>query len=206
MVQRFTLPHVPVPIYISFYTSVTNTPFLRSQLLAGNKSFEYAFIDATLILSTKHLLAAVFRACNDWSSNRLKSHNIHSEIVFSLGANNNIGEAFRRFGVGDQTTKMVVVKVGSKSGEDEVNLEDVRTFLGENVEGEEVEFTDADIRKVSDIDRIRKIYKISSGSSVSRKVHGSSSEGPQNGGEGLDQDIKYLETQILGAIALRGAT
>ena len=42
------------------------------------------------ILSTTHVLAAVFRAANDYLSGRLKSRNVHSEIVFSLGGNNNV--------------------------------------------------------------------------------------------------------------------
>ena len=37
------------------------------------------------------MLAAVFRAINDMKHDRLKSRNIHSEIVFSLSPNNNVG-------------------------------------------------------------------------------------------------------------------
>jgi EKC/KEOPS complex subunit CGI121/TPRKB len=203
MPQQLSLPHLPLPIYVSLYTSVHNTPFLRSQLLAGNKSFEYAFIDATLLITTRHLLAAIFRACNDWSSDRLKSHNIHSEIVFSLGANNNIGEAFRRFGLAEGTREIVVVKVG---GEDGVSLEGIREFLAENVEGEEVEFNDENLGKVSNVERIRKIYKVSTGSKAIRTINGSSNGSSANHADGPDDETKFLETQILGAIALRGAT
>jgi EKC/KEOPS complex subunit CGI121/TPRKB len=42
------------------------------------------------ILSTKHVLAAAFRAMNDHLNERLKSRNIHSEIVFCLSPNNNV--------------------------------------------------------------------------------------------------------------------
>jgi len=37
-----------------------------------------------------HVLAAVFRAINDMLQSRLKSRNVHSEIVFSLSPNNNV--------------------------------------------------------------------------------------------------------------------
>jgi EKC/KEOPS complex subunit CGI121/TPRKB len=37
-----------------------------------------------------HVLAAVFRAANDYLNNRLKSRNVHSEIVFALSPNNNV--------------------------------------------------------------------------------------------------------------------
>lgn len=40
--------------------------------------------------STTHVLAAVFRAVNDMLHSRLKSRNVHSEIVFSFSPNNNV--------------------------------------------------------------------------------------------------------------------
>ena len=43
------------------------------------------------IISTTHVLAAVFRAANDFLNGRLKSRNVHSEIVVCLGGNNNVG-------------------------------------------------------------------------------------------------------------------
>lgn len=43
------------------------------------------------IISSTHVLAAVFRASNDWLNGRLKSKNVHSEIVFCLSMNNNVG-------------------------------------------------------------------------------------------------------------------
>jgi len=42
------------------------------------------------IVSKIHALAAVYRAVNDLLENRLKSRNVHSEIVFSLSPNNNV--------------------------------------------------------------------------------------------------------------------
>ncbi len=40
-----------------------------------------------------HVLAAVFRAVNDALAGRLKSRNVHSEIVFALGPSSNVGTA-----------------------------------------------------------------------------------------------------------------
>lgn len=45
------------------------------------------------LLSPTHVLAAVFRAVNDALRNRLRSRNVHSEIVFSLSPNNNVRAA-----------------------------------------------------------------------------------------------------------------
>jgi EKC/KEOPS complex subunit CGI121/TPRKB len=42
------------------------------------------------ILSRQHIFAAVFRAVHDYLNGRLRSHNVHSEIVFSLNPTNNV--------------------------------------------------------------------------------------------------------------------
>ena len=110
-VQSLNLAHLPpdLAVHIALYSDLQNAPFLRDQLLQGNPDYEYALIDAGVvrrpclevarkamlivmgqIVSTTHVLAAVFRAANDYLNGRLKSRNVHSEIVFSLGANNNV--------------------------------------------------------------------------------------------------------------------
>ena len=89
--ESITLPHLSKqPLQIGLFRDVKNAPFLRKQLLAGNSEFEYAFLDASAVISKNHVLAACFRAINDQLSNRLKSRNVHSEIVFSLSPNNNV--------------------------------------------------------------------------------------------------------------------
>jgi EKC/KEOPS complex subunit CGI121/TPRKB len=111
--ETIQIPHLPasLPVHVALYRNVQNSAFLRQQLLAGNKEFEYALIDASLVrayvfplnfkkhcnanqavqvLSRAHALAAIFRAINDYMNNRLKSHNVHSEIVFSFNPTNNV--------------------------------------------------------------------------------------------------------------------
>lgn len=124
---------------------------------------------------------------------RLKSRNVHSEIVFALSPNNNIGEAFRRFGVGDATKDLIVVKVAEAA---DLTLEQVKAHLGASIKGEEAAFSDQALGSVSDISRLRKVYKLPAPASgkTTNGVHADS------------DDIEHLEVQILGAMALRGAT
>ena len=46
-----SIPHLPpdLQIHLALYTKLQNAQFLRSQLLAGNPDFEYAFIDASTV-------------------------------------------------------------------------------------------------------------------------------------------------------------
>ncbi|KAL2415495.1 EKC/KEOPS complex subunit [Exophiala dermatitidis] len=213
MVQQLHLAHTPanLALYVAVYRNVENVTFLREQLLAGNADFEYAFIDATLVVSTKHALAAAFRAINDYMNDRLKSRNIHSEIVFSLSPNNNIGEAFRRFGVTETTKDLLVMKVATTP---QITLESVSQHLSTHIQGNEAPFDDATFQHTADFDRIRKVYKLSTLAPRTKKgrpipkVDGTvNGDGALNNGDTVDfNETKNLEVQILGLMALRGAT
>ncbi|GAB7344633.1 hypothetical protein MBLNU457_3118t2 [Dothideomycetes sp. NU457] len=153
--ETITLPHLSDhPLFVGLFEDVQNAPFLRKQLLEGNTDFEYAFLDQ--ILSRDHVLAACFKAINDAANNRLKSRNVHSEIVFSMSPNNNIAESFRRFGITDDTKHVLAIKVGLGQ---ESTEQSVRAHLEEHVQGKSVEFTNSNIARLHDLPRLRKIYK-----------------------------------------------
>lgn len=89
--ETASLPHLPQhPLHICLFTDVQNASFLREQLLAGNTDYEYALLDASVLLSRSHVLSACFRAINDLIADRLKTKNVHSEIVFAMNPNNNV--------------------------------------------------------------------------------------------------------------------
>lgn len=56
MVQTVHVAHMPasLALYAAVYTDVENAAFLKSQLLAGNTEFEYAFIDASMVSILPH--------------------------------------------------------------------------------------------------------------------------------------------------------
>lgn len=89
--ESVSLPHIPGSgIVIGLFRDVSNAGFLRQQLLDGNAEFEYAFLDTALIASRQHVLAACFRALHDHQQQRMKTRNVHSEIVFCMSPNNNV--------------------------------------------------------------------------------------------------------------------
>ncbi|KAL4921071.1 kinase binding protein CGI-121-domain-containing protein [Aspergillus aurantiobrunneus] len=193
--ETIHLPHLPssLSVHAALYKDVQNASHLRQQLLSANADFEYAFIDASMILSRAHALSAVFRAVNDYLNERLKSRNIHSEIVFSLSPTNNIADSFRKFGIADTTSSLLVVKV---SVNPDITHESVAAHLAQNVQGTPLPFDDAVVAGISDIAKIKKAYKLGSlPPASSNQVNGARDEGRRR-----------LELSILGAIALRGAT
>ncbi|KIX93218.1 uncharacterized protein Z520_11072 [Fonsecaea multimorphosa CBS 102226] len=195
MVEIIKLAHMPpeLALYVAMYTDVQNAPFLKEQLLAGNSDFEYAFVDARMIVSVNHVLAAAFRAMNDYLHDRLKSRNIHSEII---------GEAFRRFGVSESTRDLLVLKVATTP---EVILESVAEHLSTHIQGQASAFDDAIFCKVADVDRIRKVYKLNSATSGGRSGKAVNGISGASSSASMDE-TKTLEVQILGLMALRGAT
>jgi hypothetical protein len=49
-VRTFTLPHYEAyPVQVALFKHVRNADFLRSQLLAANPEFDYAFLDAAMV-------------------------------------------------------------------------------------------------------------------------------------------------------------
>ncbi|KAI9861416.1 MAG: hypothetical protein M1813_005313 [Trichoglossum hirsutum] len=277
-VLSVNLEHTPLelPIHISLFRDVENSAFLKQQLLDGNEEFEYAFIDASVILSTVHALAAAYRAVTDLLNSRIRSRNLHSEIVFALSPNNNvwvrlfstatssrlhvtatalkvrlfmssskpsvimpdlniillmyeistiecrtcsqkylaifwnlslscvdsrIAESFRRFGISDNTTSLLVIKVSTSPS---ITHESVARHLDLVVKGTPVEFSDNNLSEMTDISRVRKVYKLNKGQSVSP----SKRMGAE--GRGIDgvrlSEVKELEIAVIGAMALRGAS
>ncbi|OJJ53262.1 hypothetical protein ASPSYDRAFT_1164973 [Aspergillus sydowii CBS 593.65] len=193
--ETIHLPHLPssLAVHAALYKDVQNTSELRQQLLSANPEFEYALIDASMVLSRAHALSSVFRAVNDYLNGRLKSRNIHSEIVFSLSPTNNIADSFRKFGISDTTSSLLVIKV---SVTPDITHESVATHLAQNVQGTPLPFDDAALSGISDITKIKKAYKLGALPPVSsNQTNGVSDEGKRR-----------LELSVLGAIALRGAT
>jgi len=200
LLQTIPLEHLPEShtLHIALYRNIRNASFLHQQLLTGNTDFEYAFIDASVILSKLHILAAAYRAVNDALEERLKSRNIHSEIVFSLSMNNNIAESFRRFGITPTTTSLLIVKIAPSS-----SASGIAEHLTSVIEGEPVAFEDEELQTMTDVARVKKVYKLNAG--------GGGKKGGVNGANGVGNEKgvderKELEIIVLGAMALRGAT
>ncbi|MCJ1421946.1 hypothetical protein MMC32_008313 [Xylographa parallela] len=224
------LAHLPpdLAVHIALCADLQNAAFLRQQLLAGNAAFEYALLDASSILSPTHLHAAIFRAATDAAAGRLKSHNLHAEIVFALSANNNIADSFRKFGLTAHTTNLVIVKLtpasGAASAAERAAAAAVGAHLEAQVRGRWERFGEASCGAMADVGRIGGVYKLGVGAGRGRvtgrggrgsgtgtgRGRGSASasvgeSGTGTGSEGGRDERAEMEVTILGLMALRGA-
>ncbi|KAL6699222.1 kinase binding protein CGI-121 domain-containing protein [Trichoderma pleuroticola] len=194
-IETIELEHVPASyrVYLALFRNVKNAAFLHQQLLARNAEFEYAFIDASTIVSRMHLLSAVFKAVNGSVTGALKTPNVHSETVVSLSSSSNIADAYRRFGISPSTTDLFVVKIvfPTDSNPLPASVDAISQHLTDNVEGDAVPATDDTIETITDVRAVRKSYKL-------------------NGLAWLDSikdelvKRKEIERLVLGGMALRG--
>ncbi|XP_049329609.1 EKC/KEOPS complex subunit TPRKB isoform X1 [Astyanax mexicanus] len=97
-------------------------------------------------------LVAANKAVHLQKVGKMKTRSLYSEIIFSLSPTNNISEAFRRFGVSDSDSAVLVVLVHNK--EDIFNKDDVTS----KVDGQQIPADQ--ISTLSDMAKIKKLYKV----------------------------------------------
>ncbi|KAI9260576.1 kinase binding protein CGI-121-domain-containing protein [Phascolomyces articulosus] len=138
-------------VHIALFRNITNAPELRQRLIAQDKTLACALVEANVVMNVLHILLAVNRAVHDEQNNQIKSHNVHSEIVVDLSPTVNIAQAFRRFGLTDDTKDLLVVKVGGDASE-------VEKEMRENVKGDLVALNQ--LEQIRDIKKIKKYYQV----------------------------------------------
>ncbi|KXX82898.1 hypothetical protein MMYC01_200615 [Madurella mycetomatis] len=164
--ERLNLEHVPPEyrVYAAFFRDVANTDFLHAQLLSRNGDFEYAFVDASSVASRLHLLTAIYNALNILIDGTLRTPNVHSEIVVSLSTNNNIADAYRRWGITPGKTKdLIVVKVVSPLSAPEARAQtpdSIWAHLTKHIKGTPTPFTDPELSHATDWPKVRRYYRL----------------------------------------------
>ncbi|KAI0881612.1 uncharacterized protein GGS22DRAFT_172562 [Annulohypoxylon maeteangense] len=163
ILETIHLEHVPSThtVHIGLFKNVTNADFLQKQLLSRNSEFEYAFIDATSVVSRFQILAAVYKAITIQMSGTMKTPNIHSEIVCSLSPNNNISEAYRRFGITATTNALIIIKVLITPSSSTLTPTSIQQHLLAHVQGTPTPLTDEALQSsLTDWGKVRKYYKL----------------------------------------------
>ncbi|KAI9906083.1 hypothetical protein PsorP6_013865 [Peronosclerospora sorghi] len=139
-------------LHVGYYTDVKNIPSLRQDLL--DKKIDVALLNAHRIAGPFQVHAAASRAFLCDASSRLTTRSLHAEVVFNMSGSRNVLESFKRFGVRDDTTSIVVCVIDA----DEETLKQVETL----VKGIQVPFEELGTRLTDeDVKLIKKFYKIS---------------------------------------------
>ncbi|ODV73587.1 Cgi121p [Cyberlindnera jadinii NRRL Y-1542] len=152
---KTVLPQFPqFTVHLFKFKNVTNSKEIKQNLIKGDKRYDFSFINAQTVLSEEQLLSAVYRALLDHTQDKIRTKTIHSEVIFSLSPTQNIMDALRRFGIQDDSTDLIVIKIVDSNSQEEFDLS--------VVEGEEVDITDEDLKSSAILKTIKKNYKLKS--------------------------------------------
>lgn len=134
-----------------FY-DVTNSGDLLQSMQNGTLQPELAFINASLVPDPFPVLAAAHKTLLALRRASLVTRNAHSELIYNISGSKHITESFRRCGITENSTYVLVARFDATPEE----LEAVRGLVqGTEINVEELE-------KRADKSLIQKHYKISS--------------------------------------------
>ncbi|XP_036977363.1 EKC/KEOPS complex subunit TPRKB [Acanthopagrus latus] len=132
------------------FKEVKNAAELRQSAMEGK--INGALINPTMLVDPFQVLVAANKAVHLQKTGKMKTRSLYSEIIFNLSPNNNISEAFKKFGISDGDSSVMVVLVHS---EDESQL---LSDITARVNGRQVPVED--VSSLSDQAKIKKLYKV----------------------------------------------
>ncbi|KAF8947974.1 hypothetical protein BGZ47_007112 [Haplosporangium gracile] len=138
-------------IHMACFTAVKNAPELKEKFQNQDKSLTFAIVESNLIMDVFQLLVAATKAAHDNEIGKLATQTIGSEIIYNLSPSKNIAESLKRFGITEDTTSLIAVKIGG-------NPDEIMEDMSRTVDGNLVSFSKLDQEK--DMVKLRQYYKI----------------------------------------------
>ncbi|WBW75332.1 EKC/KEOPS complex subunit Cgi121 [Schizosaccharomyces osmophilus] len=143
------------PVSVFVFNNVENAEKLHQELIGQNPAYDYAFIDASSIVSVKQIYSATMRALQAQADGQMKSKTLHMEVILSLCPKTEISTALRQFGMSKKSKKIVALRInGAPSEEEEL------AHVLKIVQGTHLPFSDETFQKLADMKVVKKNYKL----------------------------------------------
>ncbi|KAL4656775.1 EKC/KEOPS complex subunit TPRKB-like [Arapaima gigas] len=132
------------------FKDVKNAAELRKSAVGGE--IKGALIKPSMVVDSFQVVVAANKALHLQKVGKMKTRSLYSELIFNLSPSNNISESFKKFGISDSDSTVLVVLIHSdEEGRDVQDIQ--RKVVGQQVPAELVS-------TFSDIPQIKKLYKI----------------------------------------------
>ena len=150
------------------FEQVKNAKEIRKALIQASQTndraeqsrLDWAFIDASMITSRQHLITAVSQALVTQSHGTLKTKTLHSEVLWTLSPGTNIMEAIKKFGLGPQTSALLLVKLQPIQEGGHPSREELDQAAQTLVDGKLVKLDGHLGKSMANWKELRRIYKL----------------------------------------------
>lgn len=136
-------------ISVALFESVANCNDLKKLAMTG--ALDATLLNPSMIVNTFQVLVASNKALHLDRCKKRVTRTLHSEVIYNLSPSKNISDAFRRFGMGDKDTSVLLVQIHSQ-GQGTISQ------VAKHVQGEMVNLSR--LQYLSDVNKIKKIYKV----------------------------------------------
>lgn len=135
---------------------------VKKGLLLADPLYDYCFLSLAHLVSLEHLYNAIHKAVLNEKNGCMRARTLNTEIIFNLSPVNNIMDALKRFGVDENASSVVVVKVFREAVSEEV-LERVNSeicALLEAASAQNPPLSDSLLYETFDEGKFKKVYKL----------------------------------------------